>query len=158
MGAHKRTDIGFVLNHTYDLIRHNESRRAAQYLMRIVEHKGALDNVLFSDADLSRSKWSECSMECINFMDTKLEQSLFRESELHNVFFIRAKLSGALFDYSRFTNVIFASASLDDALFNMDEDHVPEFIRTCNFENADLRGCLVNKTLITELIEKYKGK
>lgn len=37
METHKRTDIGFVLNHTYDLIRLNESRRAAQYLMRIVE-------------------------------------------------------------------------------------------------------------------------
>ncbi len=96
-------------------------------------------------------------MECINFMDTKLEQSLFRESELHSVFFIRAKLSGALFDYSRFTNVIFASASLDGATFIMDEALVPGFIHTCNFENADLRGCLVNKTQITELIKKYKG-
>jgi len=98
----------------------------------------SLNDVNFSEANLARSRWLECTIEAGTFSSAKLD----------GAFFSHCRLPQLAFDHVRAENIHFVESQLARADMRGFAARCA-FFRDCNLEHADLTGAYLYRSMLT---------
>jgi len=98
----------------------------------------SLRELNFSEANLSRSRWLECT----------IEQGTLSSAKLEGAFFSHCRLPKLAFDHVRAENIHFVETQLANADMRGFAARCA-FFRDCNLEHADLTGAYLYRAMLT---------
>lgn len=90
------------------------------------------------------------------FVKASLENVLFKDCKIKSSDFIKTNLRNAVFNNCAISHCDFSMACLRGVRFILSDAEAHEFLTTCIFDHAKMKGATINGASLYEEVLKYK--